>query len=72
LFGLVAGPLLLYLAGTLVIELQSSKTRKVSAELKRNHNIEVKKLRKEYDKDRELFNKKAKEMEKIIAKAKGA
>ena len=72
MFGLVAGPLLLYLAGTLVIELQSSKTRKVSAELKRTHNIEIKKLRKEYDGNRELFNKKAKEMEKVIAKAKGA
>ena len=70
--GLFGAPVLYYIGGTIVLKLREGKQRKQTNSLQQEHNVKVKKMRKEYEKYRSLFNKKTIKMQKTLSKAKEA
>ena len=70
-FGLFAGPLLFYSVGVLVLKLRGARQSKDIQKVQKEHNASIQKMKKEYEGDRKLFNKKTRKMQKILAKAKG-
>lgn len=67
--GLIAGPLLLYAAGLLVLKIRGEKQIKQIQQMKEEHNNYIKSLRKEYEGYRKQFNKLTIKMQKVIDRA---
>jgi len=70
LAGLLGGPLIILGTGTLVIKI---KEHIYSQKLKRaaqDHNEEIRKIKKQYDKEFNKYSKNINKIEKLLAKAK--
>lgn len=72
LFGLLGGPILFYLIGTLVVKVRASVQQKYMEKTAKQHNTEISKMNKEYHRQRKIFNKKTIKLQKLLAKAKEA
>lgn len=70
LLGLIAGPLVLYALGILVLKIRGGMQENGIQKMKEEHNAHIKTLRKKYEADRKKFNKRTIKMQQIIAKAK--
>lgn len=68
--GLVGGPIVLYLIGSIVIQIKTTSNQKQADALQKQHNGDIKKMKAEYEKQRKHFNKKSIKIQKIVARAK--